>query len=107
MLDEQEVQIYVSDTFQQFLLPYEADDARGILSEFLCVCCEHWVPASTEEPHNAAQYLLTIQDLVVHITLLAECAVLQFFILCDEVCFCSIYYICMHVHSSALMFHCM
>ena len=53
MLDEQEAQIYVFESFQQFPLPY---DAGEVLSEFLCVFCEHGVPTPTEESHNNVQY---------------------------------------------------
>lgn len=57
MLDEQGAQIQVFELFQQFLLLYETDDAGElILSEFLCVCCEHWVPTPIEELHNTVQY---------------------------------------------------
>jgi hypothetical protein len=56
MLDEQEAQIYVFESFQQFLLPYETDDAGEILSEFLCVCCEHWVPTPIEELQSTVEY---------------------------------------------------
>jgi hypothetical protein len=31
-------------------------DAGEVLSEFLCVCCEHGVPTPTEESHNNVQY---------------------------------------------------
>lgn len=64
MLDAQETQIYVFELFQQFLLPYETDDAGEILSEFLCVYCEHWVPTPIEELHNTVQCRLTVHDLV-------------------------------------------
>ena len=64
MLDEQGAQIQVFELFQQFLLLYETDDAGElILSEFLCVCCEHWVPTPIEELHNTVQYWQTVHDL--------------------------------------------
>lgn len=53
MFDEQEVQIYVFESFQQFPLPY---DAGEVLSEFICVCCEQGVPTPIEEPHGTVQY---------------------------------------------------
>jgi len=53
MLDEEEAQIYVFESFQLFPLPY---DVGEILSEFLCVCPEYGVPTRTEEPHNTVQY---------------------------------------------------
>jgi hypothetical protein len=56
MLDEQEAQSYVFESFQQFLLPNETDNAGETLSEFLCVCCEYWVQTPIEEPHNTVQY---------------------------------------------------
>lgn len=63
MLDEQEAQIYVFESFQQCLPPYETDNEGEILSEFLCVCCEHWVQTPIEELHNTVQYWLTVHDL--------------------------------------------
>jgi len=53
MPDEEEAQIYVFESLQQFPLPY---DVGEILSEFLCVCCEYGVPNRIEEPHNTVQY---------------------------------------------------